>query len=345
MQDKELFQKILLILTIAIAAIISSYSTYLGFETQVESVYFAAGLAAISGLMLLSFSYGITHVVKSDNINNFFKLILIPFILIAIFFFSTLWSIVGIAKNELQSIHFKSANSQFINRYSAESLIPLMTNAENIMSSLSISVKNNKINAEKGKFTGIAKRGRVSRNFEFLEEKINLSANQFKKLKNGIQAKFFDINENMAKLTRIDYLSRKDEYLLLLRKTNDLLGSIKNTTFTSDINICIASVSKAAELFEDIKEQSKYSQTTEAFINSEINSLNSYKEELETAKEALVFTYQPVDIEFIETNVKDLSFIYFFKILHWWALCLAIDFSSIALMSLLLKENDTIEYD
>ncbi|WP_319763852.1 hypothetical protein [Maridesulfovibrio sp.] len=324
-----------LIITILICTSASAYATYMGLSESVSS-YISGTVAIASFFLMLYFSNIIANFLQGTQ-KKTSKVLLIIFSIFLIFSSSTMWSIVGLSKNEVYRLANYDQYKIFSNSFQSSDIIQKYKAAEQ-----SVEIANNDIarllkNSEGGIYTGTNKRGTLWKSSKVLYGKTNSTCHKIRTLTLAIEDAQTKITNEMSTMETDPEAFSKSNYPNHVRVINIALQKI----LSPGINIGISSLtksmittSKAISSFATGKHSS-----TQKALAAEASTLRNNADQITKAFDHLNFTLKPLKDSASREPTISLCFANILKMLHWWALCMTLDLVPFFFMIILVRKG------
>ena len=149
---------------------VSAYATYIGFSVQIEK-HLAIMFAITSCIVMLFAAYLAGWTVQSKYVKKIKALILL-IVMGAVFSFSTLWSIVGMAKNEVFRIDSAQNINAFVAAYSNTGYPQQYASAVTAVDQTEKSIRRVANNSSKGMYTGASGKGTLYHSMALVADKL-----------------------------------------------------------------------------------------------------------------------------------------------------------------------------
>lgn len=328
--------------TIVACATVSSYSTYQGL-LAVLNPQFSLALAVCSGLILVTLPYAMFKLF--DNIRFIpLRLVCLFVIPMSLFALSTVWSIVGLAKNEIFMHLVQENNTEFVDKYYPSEVTSRMDRVSQLLTNVEAFAERGKKNAMSGLYSGMAGQGDIARTMELLAEKTRTSSEQMVLVDNKVGDELVKVSGLVGTMQSLNNWDDRDEYLTVIREVNRTVKEIESTGFDIMLREARTSVDGAALNLKTIQEQNLKRDSSRGVVESEIKTLNAYGEEIDRLLENSTVSLPLVDVRRMDTPIVVLAFNNMFNIFNWWALCLGLDFAPFPLIYLLGVVRDPDEF-
>jgi hypothetical protein len=326
-----------LVITILICTSASAYATYTGLIDSVAP-FIAGTVALASFFLMLYFSNIIAKFLNSTNslISRFLLVITAAFL---IFSSSTMWSIVGLSKNEIYRLANYDQYKIFSNEFTESQLVPKYKSAQqsiNIAQKDTTRILNN---SSEGLYTGNKTKGTIWKSAIVVDKKINDIRSKVDTVINDINTAQNIITSEMRIMESDPESFTKRNYSNHVRKINLELQKI----LSPGINIGLISLESSIQNLEQTLRdyaKTKHTSTQKALI-TEANTLQGDIEQITNAFKALNISIAPLkDLASSEPTIK-LCYENILNMLHWWALCITLDFVPFLFMIILVQKTMT----
>ncbi|WP_320174154.1 hypothetical protein [Maridesulfovibrio sp.] len=326
-----------LLLTILICTSASAYATYTGLIDSV-SPFIASTVALASFFLMLYFSNIIAKFLSSTH-SFISRILLIITAAILIFSSSTMWSIVGLSKNEIYRLSNYDQYKTFSNNFTESDLIPKYITAQQ---SINIAQKDTERilkNSSQGLYTGNQKKGTIWKSATIVDKKIS-------DIQNKVDSNIEKINASQKIITSELSIMESDPESFTKRNYSNHVRTINlelQKILSPGIGIGQISLENSIKNLEQtLREYSQQKQTsTQKALTTEANTLQGDLEQIQKAFKALDITIAPLkDLASSEPTIK-LCYNNILNMLHWWALCLTLDFVPFLFMIILVQKTIT----
>jgi len=333
-QIKSWLTKLGLIITILICTSASAYATYTGLIDSVTP-FIAGTVALASFFLMLYFSNIIANFLNSTS-SIFSRIILVITAAFLIFSSSTMWSIVGLSKNEIYRLSNYDQYKVFSSEFTESKLIPKYKSAQQ---SILIAQKDTARilkNSSEGLYTGNKKKGTIWKSATVVDRKINDIRSKVDTVINEINSAQKTITNEMRIMESDPESFTKRNYSNHVRKINLELQNI----LSPGINIGLISLENSIQNLEQtLRDYSKTKHTsTQKALITEANTLQGDIEQISNAFKALNISIAPLkDLASSEPTIQ-LCYDNILNMLHWWALCITLDFVPFLFMIILVQQ-------
>ncbi len=333
----------LICLTVIACAFVSSLSTYQGLQAVLDKS-FSLALAICSGLILVMLPFAMFKLLDNARypIVRFAYFIIIP---LGIFVLSTVWSIVGLAKDEIFMNLVQETNTNFVNNYYPSEITGKLEKANLLIGNVEAFAEQAEMNAKTGVYSGLPGVGDISRTVGVLHGKAAISKIQLQQLESRVSDELDRITELVSRMHNLNHWDDRNEYMDVIREVNRNVKSIEDVGLDVMLNDVITNVESARDNLITIQKEKLKRATSKGVIDSEIRSLQAYADELQRLNENLVVSLPLVNVRAMDTPIVLLAFKNMLKIINWWALCLGLDFAPFPLIYLLGTLRDPFEFD
>lgn len=329
-------------LTIVACAFVSSFSTYHGLQAVLDRG-FSMALAVCSGLILIMLPFAMFKLLE----NTRYTLVRVAYLVIiplGIFVLSTVWSIVGLAKDEIFMNQVQQTNTDFVNNYYPSEITGKLNKAELLLDNVEAFAEQAEKNAQSGVYSGLPGVGDISRTMGLLHGKVSISILQLQQLESNVADDLGKITMLVSKMHSLTHWEDREEYMDVIREVNRTVKSIEDVGLDVMLNDVMTSVQSAADNLQVIQKDNLKRASSRGVIDSEIRSLQAYHAELNKLSANLSVQLPLVNVQQMDTPIVILAFRDMLKIFNWWALCLGLDFAPFPLIYLLGTMRDPFDF-
>ena len=319
-------------LAVCTCAVASSYFTYEGLLATQEPTA-SLMLAVISGLLLVLCPSGL-FALKAKIKNTPLRVIFIVGLPAFIFFVSTIWTVVGMAKDEMFANRVQENNDAFIDNFRPTQVTDNIDRTHQLVNKVNDFAMLVEKNAKQGLYSGLSGRGDISRTMEQLHRKVKITIADLNRLEGVVDEDLKVITELTKEMQHIKEWQRREEYLNTIREVNQRVEAVKEIGLDLMINGVKLSVSSASENLALIKEENLRRATSKGIVESEIRTLKGLAQELDELSQRLSVDLPKVSVAAMNHLPQELALIMFFQIYNWWALSLAMDYAPFLLIYL-----------
>ncbi|WP_419786260.1 hypothetical protein [Pseudodesulfovibrio sp.] len=317
---------------------VSAYATYEGLAVQVTKG-FALLLSFASWIVVLFAAYyaGAKLLKRSSFFMRFFIVVLA---FCGILSFSTLWSVVGMAKGQVFILGAAESINNFVVEYSTSGYQQHYASALSAVKQTMESVATVRKNSERGLYTGVAKPGVITKSMTLVEEKLR-KAEDFMGQATADAHKFDDaIRTNLTNIQgSIDSLDKK-EFFRQSNEINSALASLNHLNGSQMLNESIVALNSVIDILDDKTAEDSQKGRKREVLAAEVKSLISCKERMQDALMGMQFKVTPLSVASVTDPLILQCLKHFPSTFHWWALSVALDVVPFLLMLNLLSRKE-----
>lgn len=330
--------KKILIFCAVITTLGSAYSTYLGLDVSIGSHHSAIIFSSVSAIAAFGLSLFVTKIRQSEDIALIKKLTSVVLVLVVTFFGSTLWSVVGIASEDIFREYKKKVVLDVETSISQDHTLACAEEAANTVSTLLSLVTKINENALSGKYTGSKKEGPLSRTFELLKSDISIQNKALEGKVEQMTEIIEGVGDNLVSMKEVKDLKNRGDLNTEVSKVNTAMLRLDNIIFKPILETISAQVNFAITMISDFEKKMNYNSVSSALIKSQMNSLTVQSTRLAENIEK-INEVKLLDTELLDKSITWLALDNYFSIIHWWMFCITIDLLPILALSVALREE------
>jgi len=340
---RENLKTSMMTIAMLLCAGVSAYATYIGFSVQIEK-HLAILLAIASCVVMLFAAYLAGWTVQSKHTTKFKALVLLV-VMSAVFAFSTLWSIVGMAKNEVFRIDSAQNINAFVAAYSNTGYLQQYASAVTAVDQTEKSIRRVANNSSKGMYTGASGKGTLYHSMALVADKLGQakiilrdSQKLVAEYNTAIKSNLSTIQDNLEVIDRKQFSQR-------VTSINEALASLKQVEGSAILTESIVALDSVINTITSLKEGQAARGAKTALLEAELQSLTSNRDRMENLANTIKVSIDGLSFSPVTEPPIIQCFRHFEYTFHWWALSIALDIVPVWLMvalMLIAKRNQRI---
>lgn len=332
---REKMKASLMTTAMLLCAGVSAYATYIGFSMQIEKDL--AVMFAVASCVVMLFAAYLAGWIVQSSYSKKMKGVVLFIVLGAVFSFSTLWSIVGMAKNEVFRIDTASNINTFVAEYSNTGYPQQYASAVTVVEQTEQSIRRVADNSSKGMYTGISGKGTLYNSMILVAEKLGQAKRVLGDSKELVAKYNASIRSNLSVIQdNLEAIDRK-QFSQRVGAINEALASLKQVQGSTLLTESIVSLDSIINTIRSLKESQRASGKKTAILEAELQSLESNRDRMKNLAETIKVTMTALSFSPVTEPPIIQCFRHFKYTFHWWALSIALDIVPVWLMVALMQ--------
>ena len=327
------YENIIVWAFVLMAAVISSYATFLGLEADRQEFYFCLFISVFSFVALLASNYWIGIAVFRES--GIRKAIGVALPILMIFWFSTLWSITGLARNELFAIQVESVATEVSRGFDPSGITSYSKSLIAAISTVIDLLEGAEAKARKGFYTGADTIGPLAQNFRVAIDKLSLRKQQLEAHRIGRDSIISEIDGLINGLRQFKSYDSKDAFLVTVRKVVDMARGISLTVEREMVDGIQTTLSQVESNIEEFSSKTITKKDRQNLVQVEVqeirSTVNRFKKRLGSGQSQMKLDIA-VPYGSLSTQLWVLALSGVDKVFNWWGFCFAFDYAPVALM-------------